>query len=95
MKQNRRFTERVSKIIDMSAQQLPGVPIVELTGTKRVLIENHKGVITYTDALIRICVAFGIIEITGNDLEICHMSRQQLVIKGTISCVQVERGLKE
>ena len=92
MKQNRKIVHRLSGILDMSAQQLPGVPIVELAGTKRVLIENHRGVIEYDSSRIRISVKFGKIDVTGSGLEICYMSRQQLIITGQIDSVQIERG---
>lgn len=92
MKRNRKVIHRLSGIFDMSAQQLPGVPIVELAGTKRVLIENHQGVMAYSCESIRVLVKYGKIEVTGSNLEICYMSRQQLVITGQIGGVQIERG---
>ena len=92
MKQNRRIIRSLSKIMDLSAQPLPGIPIVELCGTKRLLIENHGGVMEYGNERIRIVVKYGTILVTGTGLEIGLMTRYQLIITGQIAAVQLERG---
>ena len=92
MNQNSKIIRRLSGLLDMSAQQLQEVPIVELAGTKRVLIENHQGVVSYSSESICVLVKFGKIAVSGSELEICHISRYQLVITGNISGVQIERG---
>lgn len=35
------FWQRLARDADIHGQPLPGVPIVELAGDRRVLIENH------------------------------------------------------
>ena len=92
MKQNGGAIRRISEIMTMSAQPLPGVPIIELAGDSRVLIENHRGVIEYEKERISILVKFGKLVIQGSDLRICCMSRHQLVINGTIHNLQIEKG---
>jgi len=79
-------------MFDMAAQPMPGVPIVEMAGNKRLLIENHQGVMEYGKSRISILVKFGKIHVTGTDLEISYMSRQQLIITGCIDAVSIERG---
>lgn len=92
MKQNRRTLHRLTGILDMSAQPLPGIPIVELCGEKRVLIENHGGVVGYGSEQIRVAVKFGKLSVLGSGLKICFMSKQQLVISGRIDTIQIERS---
>ncbi len=79
-------------MLDLSAQPMPGVPIIEMAGNRRVLIENHQGVMEYGKERISIVVKFGKVVITGSELEICYMSRQQLIITGCIDGVTIERG---
>lgn len=45
-----------------------GVPILTLTGHYEVNIENYRGILEYTEQLIRINVRSGQIRITGNHL---------------------------
>ena len=92
MNQNSKFIRRLNGIFDMSAQQLQEVPIVELAGTKRALIENHQGVISYSEERVCILVKFAKIYVSGSELEICQISKHQLVISGDICGVQIERG---
>lgn len=92
MKQNRKIINRLTGILDMPAQPLPGIPIVELVGTGRALIENHNGVIAYANELVCVQVKFGKISVIGCGLKICYMSRQQLIITGQITSIQLERG---
>ncbi len=68
---------------------LPGLPLVEILGNQRVLIENHLGVMAY--ALERICIKTkgGYIEVTGKCLKLTRMSNQQMLINGTIFSVNL------
>ena len=47
MKQYGTALERISGIIRDNTVVLPGQPVVELVGDRRVLIENHIGVTEY------------------------------------------------
>lgn len=71
---------------------LPGVPLVEITGTRRVLIENHMGVVAYGCDEIRIRVRYGMLAVCGSSLNLARMSKEQLVICGCINGVQLFRN---
>jgi len=94
MKQRGTLISRITEEIRRTGQPLPGVPIVEITGSRRVLIENHRGVREYEQDRIRIAVSFGCICIEGSCLEICRMSLHQLIICGTIERVSLEGCVK-
>ena len=66
--------------------------LVELYGSERVLIEEHRGILGYGDAQIRVGTSFGALVIEGTELRLCCMSRSQLVIRGRIACVRTEVG---
>jgi len=92
LNQHKKVFGRLRGIFDMAAQPMPGVPIVEMAGNRRLLIENHQGVMEYGKDRISILVKFGKIHVTGTDLEISYMSRHQLIITGCIDAVAIERG---
>ena len=77
----------------LSAQPLPGMPILELMEDRRVLIENHSGVRAYTDSHIAVGVRYGAMHIEGEHLEIVKMTDNQLVICGSIHAIRLERGV--
>lgn len=67
------------------------IPLVELTGQNRVLIENHLGVLAYSLEEIKIKVSYGSLLITGINLRLMQLCREQLVITGQIDTLQLFR----
>ena len=87
---------RVSRILrgcSAAKEQLVDVvqmlPLVELLGDRRVLIENHKGVVLYSHDEIDIKLNIGLLCITGRDLHIAYISGQRLVINGLIKSITI------
>ena len=70
---------------------LAGMPIVELAGDQRVLIENHRGVIEYGAEKISVKVKYGLVCISGLEMELAKMTKEQLVIVGKIGSVTIQR----
>lgn len=68
---------------------LSKIPLVELAGAKRVLIENHQGILSYSLEEIQIKVAYGKLLVIGEKLMIMQMSREQIVITGQICSLQL------
>ena len=94
MKQQNRILRQLEARAQLSGQPLPGIPIVELAGDRRVLIEHHCGVRGYSDNQVSVGVGFGRIEIDGEKLEILQMSSDCLVITGIIDSIKLERSFR-
>ncbi len=80
--------------LEMGEEPLPGQPLVEICGEKRVLIENHRGVSRYGTDLICVRVRYGEVALRGCGLELAKMTREQLVVCGRIDSVTLIRGGK-
>ena len=65
------------------------LPVVELVGQGRLLIENHQGVLSYAPNEIGIKVSYGSVFVAGKDLQLMEMSRVKLVICGRIDGLQI------
>lgn len=65
------------------------LPIVELVGQGRLLIENHQGVLSYAPKEIKVKVSYGCVIVTGGDLQLMEMSRVKLAICGRIDGLQI------
>ena len=70
---------------------MPGVPLIEIAGHRRVLIEHHCGVSEYGREKICVKVKFGQISIMGSGLELARMTREQLIITGCVTAVNLIR----
>lgn len=76
-------------IAQIANTPLKGVPLVEILGNKRALIENHCGVIAYSTDLICVRVNQGEIEIHGSGLTLMRMTGSQMIVTGKINNVQL------
>lgn len=89
--QSRNWIQKLADEADLSAETIPGVPVVELAGERRVLIERHQGMTEYSRERICVKVSYGMVCVCGCGLELSRMTRDQLVISGRIDCVQLHR----
>lgn len=86
------FIMRLAERSGLPAEAVPGVPVIEIGGDRRVLIENHRGVTEYDNDRIRVKVRYGTVCIHGEGLELTSMTGTEVVIKGMIHSVELVRG---
>lgn len=91
MKKGREFWERMATGADLPGEGIPGQSLLELLGESRVLIEGHRGVREYSPEKIGISVSFGMVSVCGCNLELIHMTGNQLVIRGQIQGIHLLR----
>lgn len=91
MGRGRNFLERLAGESDIAMESFPGQPILELAGDSRVLIENHNGVKAYGREKILVRVKYGYVCVCGCGLELHRMTKDQLVIRGKIDAISVQR----
>lgn len=89
MARGRNFFEHL--LNQSSVDAIPGLPVIEIAGDRRVLIENHQGVAAYGKEKILVHVKYGLVCICGCNLEMMHMTKEQLVIYGRIDSVGLQR----
>lgn len=85
------WMQRLTDQMDLTGEPLPGVPVVELAGDRRVLIERHGGVTQYSREKICVKVRYGLVQVCGCGMELTRMTREQLVISGRIDSVHLLR----
>lgn len=66
------------------------VPIITITGQIEVQIENYRGILEYTEQLIRIQTKCGRIKIAGNCLHIPYYTNDEMKIVGQIQCIEFQ-----
>ena len=55
-----------------------------MIGNLEILVENHKGIIEYTDKKMRINTRFGMLGIEGEKLHLKSISADEITINGKI-----------
>ena len=91
MDRENKWIRRMAEKSGLDEEVLPVMPLVEIAGYNRVLIEGHKGVTQYSQEKICVKVKYGHVSVRGCNLELSRMSRERLVISGCIDCVQIDR----
>lgn len=91
MGKGRSFWEQMIQQTTLDAESVPGQSIIEIAGERRVLIENHLGVAAYGREKILVNMKFGCLCVSGCNLEIVHMTKEQLIIYGKIDTIGLQR----
>lgn len=84
--------QQLTEKADLPMEPIPGLPVVEIAGDNRVLIENHCGMSECGCDTILVKVRFGKVRVYGQKLELANMSAHQLIIRGNICGVELMRG---
>ena len=92
MGRREKIAERISRAANIPSEPLLRLPLVEIVGQKRVLVENHQGVVQYSAIQIGIKVSYGRICVCGRGLKLLQMSKERLVITGCIDGIQMHGG---
>ena len=75
-----------------AGQQIMGKTLAELVGRNRLLIERHRGILSYSPEEILVGTDYGVLRIEGTGLQVGCMSREQLFLSGTVRRMTAEGG---
>ena len=77
-------------IRDLAPPEVRGsAPRLTLTGREEVLIEGHRGLISYETENIRVRSGMGLISVSGKHLTIVYFGTQDLLILGRVQDVSI------
>ena len=69
-----------------------GVPLVTVIGQNEVCVENYRGILEYTDKLIRIQTKLGKIHVLGRGLQIQYYNNDEMKITGHVMTIEYYEG---
>lgn len=81
--------EQLAARLDLPADALAGTTKVTLTGMEQVLIENHRGLLAYSDTLVEVDARTYRIRVQGDGLLLRAMNEDMLLICGRVFCVDM------
>ena len=85
----RGFPEETAHRFDLPADAAARLPRITLTGRKRVTVENHRGLLGWSDTRAEISGGRVRVCITGVDLYLRVMKKDAVVITGEIHSVEL------
>ncbi|MEF9941388.1 MAG: YabP/YqfC family sporulation protein [Lachnospiraceae bacterium] len=81
---------RITEATNMPKDVICGVPIVTITGQEEICVENYRGIIEYTELLIRIKTKIGQIKINGKEMKIEYYTNDEMKIIGRILSIEYQ-----
>jgi sporulation protein YqfC len=83
-----KIRETISDALELPKDTFLNLPRIILTGNREVYIENYKGIIEYTDTLMRLNTGARLLKITGSGLGIVSIGADDIIVGGEISTVE-------
>ena len=85
-----RLREQLARRTDLPADIVAGTIKVTLTGTEQALVENHRGILAYTDGLVEVNGRGTLLRVRGEKLLLRAMDGEMLLVTGKIFGVDLE-----
>lgn len=77
----------MTEVLGLPKDLIMDLPRVTMLGNIQLTIENHKGIITYTETDIRIAISKGELGISGQKLVLRTIVFDEIVVDGIITAV--------
>lgn len=87
--------ERLASAASMPKDVVLGASVITILGRNEVCIENYRGIIEYTDTLIRVQTKSGQVRLTGKRLQIEYYTNDEMKIKGRLVSLEFGEGRKK
>ncbi len=84
------FLDKAAEILDIPGEVVAGMPRITVTGCRRVLVENHKGILEYGSEEIHINGGRMVLKLRGTGMELRSMNSTELLVTGRIIRMEFE-----
>lgn len=88
----KRFKMELSEMLDLPMDVSLDLPRLVVVGDIGVLISNHRGLIQYSPERIIVGAGKGQITITGDNLEIEEVGKEEMAVRGIIKYTEWIEG---
>ncbi|SFP60468.1 sporulation protein YqfC [Oscillibacter sp. PC13] len=93
MERNRREKDggvlnSVAELFDLPADVMAGLPHLEMMGSRQLYVENHTGILAYSEEQIDVNTSAGVLRVSGRGLSLLAMTAEELRIGGHIAAVE-------
>ncbi len=80
--------QKMAEATNLPKDVVLGIPILTMTGRMELCIENYRGIIEYTDVLIRVQSKSGQIRVSGKRMQIEYYTNDEMKITGYIQSIE-------
>jgi len=88
MKRTENIKKNIADALELPQDIVLDLPKITMVGNLQLCVENHKGIIEYTNNQIRIYTKLGILRVLGKNLLLKNIVLEEIVIVGEIKQVE-------
>ncbi len=83
------FKYNISEVFELPKDIVLDLPKIIMIGNLELHVSNHKGIIEYTNEILRINSNIGIIRIEGVNLELKTILSEEIIVTGNIEKIEI------
>ncbi len=91
-RQKKRWQEKIFDLFGLPRKVLLDLPRLVMLGNCRLIVENHRGLLEYTETVIRIRTARTELKISGENLSLMYMIKEEIGLEGKFTCIEWSGG---
>ena len=92
---SKKLSNKINKALEIPRELSKYETKITLVNFDEMLIENYKGIIEYEEFYIKIKIDIGNVNINGFNLYLEQITEDDILIKGKIESIDIERALEE
>lgn len=85
----RKLHKLTASWLDMPQDVVFELPRITIIGDRQLYIENHRGVINFTDEVLRLSLSKGEVEVRGRELIIRTIWTDEVFVEGIITGIEL------
>ena len=86
----KRGVNRINEFLEMPEEIMTNKPRITILGFDELVIENYKNILEYDEIFIKINTHIGAINISGFNLKLIQMNKEDIMITGKIDSLDFE-----
>jgi len=83
--------KKMFKMSDLPLDTFQAIPKITLYGNNDLIVENFRGIVEYTENLIRLNTSIGLLVIRGVGLKLVEITREDLLIEGQVLIIEIRK----
>lgn len=84
----RPLRDRILRVSELPKDVVMGMPVLNVVGQSELHLENYRGILEYTEELVRILIKGGQIKVTGRFLRVVYYTNDEMKISGHIKSIE-------
>ena len=85
-----RIRKKATGALSLPKEIVLDLPLLTAMGREELAIENYKSLLSFSETCIRLHTSVGQLEITGQRLQLKHITTEHIIITGAVAAIAWE-----